>query len=210
VRPGAGRLGGRRAWGGRGLSENETLPPQGGETLATTRLRLVPLRIEDAAEMAGVLADPALYAFTGGGPPSTDELRARYRHQVVGRSPDGGEAWCNWIVRTRDPEEAVGFVQATTADGGRVADIAWVIGVPWQGRGFATEAARAMVAWLEAQGATTVTAHVHRDHAASERVAERAGLLATNVVEDGERVWRRDLDARQAGEPGTEPSHDRS
>ena len=146
--------------------------------------------------MADVLADAALYAFTGGCPPSPDELRARYRHQVVGWSPDGREAWRNWIVRTLDPDEAVGFVQSTTTNSGRVADIAWVIGVPWQGRGFATEAARTLVAWLETHGVTTITAHVHPDHAASVRVAERAGLLATNAVEDGERIWRLDLTAR--------------
>jgi RimJ/RimL family protein N-acetyltransferase len=154
--------------------------------------------------MAGVLADAALYAFTGGCPPSADELRARYRHQVVGRSPDGGEAWCNWIVRMRDPDVAVGFVQATIADGGRVADVAWVIGVPWQGRGFATEAARAMVAWLEARGATTVTAHVHPDHVASGRVAERAGLVASDDVVDGERVWRREAPRYSAHRLGAE------
>ena len=202
MRPGAGRLGGRRAGRGRGLSAHEAAPPPGGEVLVTARLRLVPLRIEDAAEMVHVLGDPELYAFTGGGPPSVDDLRDRYRYQVVGWSPDGREAWHNWIVRTQDLDEAVGFVQATITDGGRVADIAWVIGVPWQGNGFATEAARAIVAWLEVRGAATVTAHVHPDHVASERVAARAGLAVTDAVEDGERVWRRDVSAQR---PGAEP-----
>jgi RimJ/RimL family protein N-acetyltransferase len=140
--------------------------------------------------MVRVLADPALYVFTGGGPPSFDELRARYGLQVAGRSPDGAEAWFNWIVRTNDPDEAVGYLQATVTDHGSVADIAWVIGTPWQGRGFATEAARAIVPWLRERGAVTVTAHVHPGHVASERVAERAGLAVTDAVEDGERVWR--------------------
>lgn len=177
----------------------------GGEVLVTARLRLVPLRIEDAAEMVHVLGDPELYAFTGGGPPSVDDLRDRYRHQAVGWSPDGREAWRNWIVRTRDPDEAVGFVQSTTTDGGDDADVAWVIGVPWQGRGFASEAAQAIVAWLETHGVTTITAHVHPDHVASARVAERVGLVATDEVENGERIWRLDPTARGAGEPGGEP-----
>ena len=33
--------------------------------LRTARLDLAPLTVEDAAEMAVVLADPGLYAFTG-------------------------------------------------------------------------------------------------------------------------------------------------
>ncbi len=188
------------------MSENETLPPPDGEVLDTLRLRLVPLRVEDADDMAGVLAEAALYEFTGGSPPTRDELRARYRRQIARRSPDGAEAWHNWIVRTRDPDEAVGFVQATITGGGCTADIAWVIGVPWQGRGLATEAARAMVAWIEARGTATITAHVHPGHRASERVAERAGLAATDVVRDGERLWRRDASTHR---PGTEPSPER-
>lgn len=150
--------------------------------------------------MVQVLGDPALYAFTGGGPPSVDDLRDRYRRQAVGWSPDGREAWRNWIVRTCDPDEAVGFVQSTFTDGGDDADIAWVIGVPWQGRGFATEAAQVVVAWLGTHGLTTITAHVHPDHVASARVAERAGLVATDEVENGERIWRLDPTARGAGE----------
>jgi RimJ/RimL family protein N-acetyltransferase len=56
-----------------------------------------------------------------------------------------------------------------------------------------------MVEWLEARGVVTITAHVHPDHAASERVAVRVGLVPTDVVEDEERVWRRDVSAHPAG-----------
>ena len=34
--------------------------------ISTARLDLLPLRVEHAAEMAEVLADPALHTFTGG------------------------------------------------------------------------------------------------------------------------------------------------
>jgi RimJ/RimL family protein N-acetyltransferase len=160
------------------------------EALGTARLRLVPLRIEDADVMVGVLSDPALHAFTGGGPPSLDELRGRYAAQVIGRSPDGVETWRNWIVRTREPDEAVGFVQCTITGGGMVADIAWVIGGPWQRRGYATEATRALVQWLAVRGVSTITAHIHPDHHASSLVAERIGMTPTGTIEEGERVWR--------------------
>ncbi len=145
--------------------------------------------------MVAVLADPALYRFTGGEPPTLEELRRRYVAQVAGRSADGTEAWHNWIVRLAAGGEAVGFVQATvTGDGDDAnADIAWVVGVPWQGHGYAGEAAAALVAWLVgARGVSAVTAHIHPYHAASARVAERAGLAPTGVFEDGERVWRLD------------------
>ena len=159
------------------------------EPIRTDRLELTPLRVDDAAEMVAVLADPRLYAAIGGAPPTLGELRLRYELQVRGASADGRETWHNWIVRPRPGREAAGFVQATvTGDG---ADLAWVVGVPWQGRGYATEAASGVVAWLSAHGVTTITAHVADGHRTSEAVAERIGLVRTGTVEDGEIVWRR-------------------
>jgi RimJ/RimL family protein N-acetyltransferase len=164
--------------------------------IATPRLRLVPLGVEDAEEMAAVLAAPSLYAFTGGEPPGVDELRDRYALLVTG-PPDDDEAWRNWIVREETEAgdgAATGYVQATvTAD---TADVAWVIGEPWQGRGYASEAAQAMVGWLGTNGVRTVTAHIHPDHDASAAVADRVGLKPTLTVEDGERLWRMHLDPR--------------
>jgi RimJ/RimL family protein N-acetyltransferase len=165
------------------------------ESLVTERLELVPLRVDDAEEMVAVLVDPALYRFIGGEPPTLDTLVARYGAQLAGGPSDGREAWHNWIVRERSSGAATGFVQATIVepidDAARSAEIAWVIGTPWQGRGYATEAARALVAWLESGGVSSIVAHVHPDHGASALVAERAGLEPTDVMVDGERAWRR-------------------
>jgi RimJ/RimL family protein N-acetyltransferase len=57
-----------------------------------------------------------------------------------------------------------------------VAEIAWVVGTPWQGQGIATEAARALVAWLRNRSVRTVIAHIHPRHHASAAVAAAAGL----------------------------------
>ncbi len=181
--PRAGRLGRARD---RGLSP--VTPP-----LRSDRLTLDPLRVEDAAGMVKVLASSELYRFTAGVPPSFDELRRRYCLQVAGGSPDGAEVWHNWVLRTHQPVEAIGYVQATVRDGGLAADVGWVVGSRWQGRGYAAEAAGTMVAWLIGSGVEVVTAHIHPDHARSARVAERAGLRPTAVIEEGERVWRREI-----------------
>jgi len=159
--------------------------------LRTDRLELDPLAPADAEEMADVLGDPALYAFTGGEPPSLHGLRVRFRSLAVGRSADGAEAWHNWVVRERTGSRAVGTVQATVSTAEPEAEIAWVIGTPWQGNGYASEAARALVSWLESCGITTIEALIRPDHAASEAVARRAGLQPTTEDRDGERVWRR-------------------
>ena len=156
--------------------------------IKTDRLVLEPLRVQHADEMVDVLADPTLYEFTGGEPPGLAELRERYQWQVRGRSPDGSEEWLNWIIRLTADGRVIGFVQATIVDGH--ADVAWVVGVAWHGHGYATEAARAMIDSLSANGVQAVTAHIHADHAASAAVASRLGLVPTNEIEDGEIVWR--------------------
>ena len=162
------------------------------DRMRSARLSLVPLAVTDAEEMVGVLRADALYAFTGGSPPTADELRARYARQSSGRSPDGGEEWWNWILRREPGGEAIGYVQATIADEGTRAEIAWVIGVSWQGQGYAAEAAQVLISWLDSRGVTAIQAHIHPDHAASAAVARRAGLAPTGRIEDGEQLWLRD------------------
>jgi RimJ/RimL family protein N-acetyltransferase len=155
--------------------------------LQTRRLVLTPLAVGDADGMVGVLSAPELYAYTGGSPPPVAELRARYAAQVAG-SPDPAETWLNWIVRSAETGEAIGFVQATVR--GASADVAWVIGLEWQENGYASEAANAMCEWLLASGVERLTAHIHPSHEASERVAGAVGLAPTGSVdEDGEVIW---------------------
>ena len=156
--------------------------------ITTRRLRLERLGPGDAEEMARVLSDPALYRYTGGAPPAPSALRDLYRRWERGPSR-AGDAWHNWVVRVADGA-AVGHAQATVTVNGRSADMAWVIGTPWQGRGFATEAAKAVFDWLVRQNVTTVTAHVHPDNVPSGRVAEKIGLVRTSRLEDGEAVWQ--------------------
>ncbi len=165
-----------------------TLP---AEILRTERLVLSPLAAENADEMAVVLGDERMHQFTGGAPLTLEQLRERYRRLAVGRSSDGSEQWLNWIVRLRADGAAVGTVQATVTADGAEAEVAWEVGVPWQGRGIASEAAAAMVAWLLDHGVQSIAAYVHPSHDASAAVAARAGLGATAEVVDGEAVWRR-------------------
>ena len=138
-----------------------------------------------------MLSDPALYVVTGGEPPTVAQLEARYDRQVVGRSSDGLETWHNWVVRERATGEAAGFVQATvtSTEAGPRAELAWVVGTPWQGRGIASEAATALVAAMTDAGAAEVVAHIEPGHAASEAVARRIGLHPTAEVVDGEVRW---------------------
>ncbi|GGR07196.1 GNAT family N-acetyltransferase [Kitasatospora griseola] len=161
------------------------------ETIHTDRLTLLPLQAEHADEMAAVLSDPGLHTFIGGAPDSAQSLRARYERWAAG-SPDPAESWCNWVIQLRDAACLAGTVQATiTADDrGAAAEIAWVVGTPWQRRGIATEAAQGLVAWLRKHSVHTVIAHIHPDHEASSAVATAAGLTPTDQWHDREITWQ--------------------
>ena len=160
------------------------------ELISTARLDLLPIRPEHAEEMSAVLSDPALYEFIGGHPPAAAELRSRYQIWAVG-SPDPAQSWHNWAIRLREEGCLAGWVQATVSGraGDRTAEIAWVVGKPWQRRGIAAEAARSMVGWLERQSVRTITAHIHPGHHASASVAAATGLRPTSEWHDGEVLW---------------------
>ena len=152
---------------------------------------LVPLRAEDADELADVLDDERLHQFIGGRPATRLELHDRFVVLAAG-SPRPTETWLNWVVRRRLDSKAVGTVQATIriAEGQEVARLGWMIGIPWQGKGYASEAAVALVEWAQRQGIDEIGANIHPGHRASEIVAERAGLQQTEEEFEGERVWR--------------------
>ena len=156
-------------------------------TLIAGELTLDPLEPADAHELASLLDDRNLHEFIGGEPLTEPALEARYHRLVAGAPSGSGVTWLNWTIRRRADGQAVGTAQATVVD--RDAALAWVVASKWQGRGYASDVARALVAWAEREG-LTASASVHPRHTASERVASRAGLRPTGDWAADERVWR--------------------
>ena len=144
----------------------------------------------DAEDLWPVLADPVLYEFTGGTPPTLPELQQRVARWSSGGPADGGQTWLNWLVRVDG--EAAGYVQATVR--GRVATIAYVVGTKWQGRGLAGAATRRMIEILAARGVEVIEARIHPRHAASAGVAAANGLVPLSDLDAaGEQLWRRSV-----------------
>ena len=166
------------------------IPEDEAWTLQSDRLVLSPMVRDDAGELFGLRRDPVLYRFTGGvAPASVDDVRERIRLREGRRSPDGDELWLNWTLRLRSSGQAVGYVQAGVREGR--ADLAWVVGVPFQNRGYATEAGRRATAWIrEHCGVSELRAAIHPDHAASCRVAAHIGLRPSGeLTDEGEQLW---------------------
>jgi RimJ/RimL family protein N-acetyltransferase len=113
------------------------------------RVDLEPLAVAPAAELAPLLDDACLHEFTGGAPLSAAALAARFARLAVRRSPDGDHLRGNWVLRVRATGAVAGMVQATLPAGGPQAgpaEVAWVVIRAAQGRGYAREAARSLLA----------------------------------------------------------------
>jgi RimJ/RimL family protein N-acetyltransferase len=93
--------------------------------------------------------------------------------------------WGPFLIVLPETGEAVGsagFVSQSSRDGQR--ELGYSVYASFQGRGLASEAASALVAWALAQpGTDSVRATIPPWHVASQRVAARAGLRRTGRME---------------------------
>jgi len=111
-------------------------------------LLLEPQLAAHAREMFAVLSDPAIYEFENVPPQSEESLTARYAKLESRRSPDGTQAWLNWVIRLPSGELA-GYVQATVLPGG-ASFIAYELASRHWRQGIATIAVSAVCAALHA------------------------------------------------------------
>lgn len=96
--------------------------------------------------------------------------------------------WTPWLLRRREDGAALGmagFAGPPDADGAVV--LGYCVYPAFERNGYASEAARGLVAWALAQpGVSRVRATVPPDHGASRRVAERAGMRVVGTAADDE------------------------
>lgn len=157
------------------------------QMISGRRVILVPLRGRDAGELVGLLDDALVRESLGVG--DADGLRRRFAAWESRSSPDGDEIWLNWVVRARAGGRAMGWAQATVR--GTAASVAYAVLPIERGQGAASDAVRAMLAWLRSDcGVAEVTASIATGNVASARVARAAGFEPTDRLLAGEVVWR--------------------
>lgn len=143
-------------------------------TYETERLLLEPLRAAHAAEMFELLSDSRLYHFIPREPPPTmASLVERFQRLERRMSPDGEQAWLNWVLRSRTGGHCVGRVEVTLRRD-RTALLAYEIGADHWGQGFASEACKRILrALFQELSVSRVIAQVDTRNAASIRLLER-------------------------------------
>ena len=128
------------------------------------------------------------------GPPDTAEYYA-FRRDQVRRDP----SWAPWSQRAIVLRERNALVGVTTFHGPPgvndtgtpgAAELGYEVFESERGKGFATEAARAMIGWAHAaHGVTHFISGVAPDNAASLRVIAKLGFVATGQIVDGELIF---------------------
>ncbi len=143
--------------------------------IESDRLLIAPYAASDIDELVPILADPITLRFWP--EPFTAERTAEW----VSRSMDAHRrlGFARYPVRLRGNGALIGDcgIMRTEADGEVVNDIGWIIHHPYWGRGYATEAARAVANHAFATlGLDVLHANMPFDHDASRHVAEKLGM----------------------------------
>ncbi len=145
-------------------------------TLTTERLRLRALCRNDFEDYAALYADPEVLRYLGGGGAIWDRGRS-WRHLafLVGHWHLGGNGM--WAVELRATGAFVGTIGFAEPAGWPGCELAWILAPQWWGRGYATEGARAALAYgFTVMKKDRVISLIHPENRASVRVAERLGL----------------------------------
>lgn len=150
-------------------------------TATTSRLHLRAFSASDLAWLHPVAADPVVTRYTDWGPNSPADTRSFL--DEASRSGNGPDEF-RWAATLRDGT-GIGSAGLVVTDRGNLrASIGYMLDPEHWGRGYATEAARELVAQARARGMHRVEATCHPDNAASARVLEKAGLSLEGRLRD--------------------------
>jgi len=154
--------------------------------LETERLRLRGHRLDDFANCAAMWADPLVIRYIGGKPLSEEEAWTRFLRYA-------GHWWLlgfgYWVAEEKATGNFVGEIgfadyrRAIEPSLKGVPEIGWVLALGAHGKGFATEAVRAVVKWGDERfESARTTCIIAPDNLASIRVAEKCGYRQTRVA----------------------------
>lgn len=157
--------------------------------IRTERLLLRPLGQDDAPFMLGLFSHPDVHPWSGDGTamPDLDAARARIARgpQRAGPHPDTGI----FAVVPDGGEQPVGIAMLVPlpASGGAEStetEVGWHLHPDAWGRGYATEAALALLARAGDAGITEVHAVTNPDNVRSQAVCRRLGMIDLGLRDD--------------------------
>jgi len=162
--------------------------------IETERLVVRRFREDDAEGLFAYLSNPVVYRFEPGEPVTMQEARRLARERARGRA--------FWAVALRETGQLVGhlYFAQVEPETFHTWEVGYIIDPALQGRGYATEAAGALIRYGFAHWHIhRVVAHCHPENVASWRVMEKLGMrreghFRKNVffrrAADGSPLWQ--------------------
>ncbi|MEP6505745.1 MAG: GNAT family N-acetyltransferase [Betaproteobacteria bacterium] len=152
-------------------------------TLTTARLRLEPLGGRHARVLFDGLREPAIYEWISLKPsPDVDHLEARWA-RVAERSLVAVDVLdFGWAVQRASDGAWIGKMDAEVQPHGVATNIGYAFVPAYWGRGYATEAVRALCEHLARHGVVEQRATVTLGNDVSCRVLENAGFVRERVI----------------------------
>jgi RimJ/RimL family protein N-acetyltransferase len=166
--------------------------------LETDRLTLRPFVEDDFAALHAMRSDPQVALYLYGEPTSEEETRTLLESKIASPAWSKEGDWLSVAAVERASGETVGDLSFHwVSERDKTAEIGFTFDPRHQGKGFATEAARAILDWAFTSGFHRVIGRTEARNTASARVLEKLGMrLEAHLVENewvkGE--WQSELD----------------
>lgn len=160
-------------------------------TLETTRLRLRPYTEADVAELVPLIGTREVAATTLRIPHPYTEQDA---HAFIAAALDAGKIWL--AITLRSDGRQIGGIGLRVDEHHRHAELGYWLGVPYWGKGYATEAGREMVRYgFEDLKLHRIFASHFGHNPASGKILVKLGMLHEGCQREHLRKWDRFVDS---------------
>jgi RimJ/RimL family protein N-acetyltransferase len=192
------RLEGARAGGSRAVS---TVPAEGVSPswpLETERLTLRPYTREDLDALFAMHSDEEVVRYLYNEARTLDEVRDLLEHKIAGSALRAEGEWLSAAVVLRESGELVAdFGLLWASERYRQGEIGYIVHPHHQGKGYATEAARPLLAFgFETLGLHRIAGRAEARNIGSARVLEKLGMRREAHLVENEWVkdeWQSEL-----------------
>lgn len=167
--------------------------------LETARTRMEAWQPEDAAAVRRLATDSRVMRHISGGEPWDDERIREFLARQIRQEEQLG--YCLWKLMLKETSEMVGLCGLQPLAGTDEIEVGWWLAPEHWGKGIATEAALAALAWaFEQKKLSRVVAVALPDNHASIRVMEKLGMrFEGRVLHKGFEVVKYAIDRQAAG-----------
>lgn len=141
--------------------------------IETSRLLIRPIRLDDLDKLAEIVADAKVMRYIGNGSPLDRDQTEAYIRKTMRSEEENG--YSRYAVCLRDSEILIGVCGFMDFRG--EVDFGWRYARAFWGKGFATEAARAVLDYgVRSIGLRRIVCQAYTENRASIRVIEKLGI----------------------------------